>query len=167
MDWQRPLAEDSDAPVGEHRHSHGFPATCALLVEGLHRLGRFPRRGRRLELRKCQDHVLPRCHATIVVAAAPDPVAAAPDPVAAGPGPDRATPPGQPDRWGIGRPGRRSGDWQLAGQEVARPCVRGRVTELGHGLRLDLADSFPGQVEVLAHLFQGPWLPTIEPETQP
>ena len=41
------------------------------------------------------------------------------------------------------------------------------MTELGHGLRLYLADSLPGQVEVLAHLFQGPWLPTIETETQP
>src|SRR5947208_12103198 len=41
------------------------------------------------------------------------------------------------------------------------------MPQLRHGPRLDLADAFAGQVEMLAHLFQRARLAAVETETQP
>jgi hypothetical protein len=49
-------------------------------------------------------------------------------------------------------------------EEVAGARVRGRVTQLRHGASLNLTDALTGEVEVLAHLFERPWLTTVEPE---
>jgi hypothetical protein len=40
------------------------------------------------------------------------------------------------------------------------------MPELRHGSGLDLADALPGQVEMLAHLFEGAWLAAVEAEPQ-
>ena len=42
----------------------------------------------------------------------------------------------------------------------------GRVAELAERLRLDLADPLAGDVELLAHLLEGPGAPVLEPEPE-
>ena len=56
--------------------------------------------------------------------------------------------------------------WEFDGQQVPCPGVRGRVAQLRHRPRLDLADALPGQVEVLAHLLERPGLAPVQPEAQ-
>src|SRR5438309_8750239 len=54
----------------------------------------------------------------------------------------------------------------LNGEQVAGAGVAARVAELGHGPGFDLADALPGQVEVLADLFEGAGLASVEAETE-
>src|SRR5690349_12888715 len=51
-------------------------------------------------------------------------------------------------------------------EEVARAGVGGRVAELRHRARLDLADALAREVEELADLFEGSGFAAVEPEAQ-
>ena len=39
-------------------------------------------------------------------------------------------------------------------------------TQLAHGTSFDLADALTSEIEVLANLFEGPWLTEVEAEAQ-
>ena len=52
------------------------------------------------------------------------------------------------------------------GQQVAGADVSAWVTQLRHGTGLDLADPFPGQVEVVTDLLEGAGLAPVEPVAQ-
>src|SRR5438874_11388006 len=52
-------------------------------------------------------------------------------------------------------PGRLAGRTTSTGQQLASAGVDRRVPQLGHRPYLDLADAFPCEVEVLAHLVEG------------
>src|ERR671914_3097155 len=54
----------------------------------------------------------------------------------------------------------------LHGEQVPCAGVGGRVPQLRHRPGLDLADPLPGEVEVLANLFEGTGLASVETEAQ-
>ena len=58
---------------------------------------------------------------------------------------------------------RRARDLLQVVLELPRP---GRVAQLAQRLRLDLADPFAGDVELLADLFEGPRPAVLQPETK-
>src|SRR4029077_10551469 len=62
--------------------------------------------------------------------------------------------------------GRVSRGQRSDGEEVARARVARRVAQLRHRPCLDLADPLTGEVEVLAHLFEGAGLAAVEAEAQ-
>ena len=59
-----------------------------------------------------------------------------------------------------------AGDEGSDGEEVAGAGVGRRVTQLAHRPGLDLADALPGEVEVLADLFERARLAAVETEAQ-
>src|ERR1700722_9728056 len=78
--------------------------------------------------------------------------------------PQGASPRWSPLSYALRRQRRRSGragphralsGASLERQQVARARVRGRVTQLAHGARLDLTDPLAREVHLGAHVFEG------------
>ena len=75
------------------------------------------------------------------------------------------------DPKGIGSRSRRpsgagTGGARLVREPLAHGGVEPGVTQFRHGSGFDLADPFPGEIEVRADLIEGARLPAVEAETQ-